>query len=231
MKERPILFKPEMVRAVLDGKKTQTRRVVKMPARGAFVLIEHADTWWPYQSDDGESELCNDGNEHPMNCPYGLPGDRLWVRETWRPIPTKGGRRKELGRDDVIYAADGLGGVQRRGIAGARWKWKPSIFMPRWASRIKLDVTGVRVERLQDISEEDAIVEGTRCWVCDGPVDGSSENDCSCFHTKKLAVDSFQVLWDSINGKRKDPKTGKRLPYAWDENPWVWCPSFKLVTP
>lgn len=90
--------------------------------------------------------------------------------------------------------------------------------MPRWASRITLEITGVKVERLQDLSPEDAIAEGTRCWICGGPVDGSSENDCACFHTKMEAIPSFRVLWNNING-----------PEAWDLNPWVFAISFRKL--
>ena len=103
MADRPILFSAPMVRAVLDGTKTQTRRAVALPrARDSFVLVEHVDGWWPYQSDDGETPLCNDGMEHPYSCPYGQPGDRLWVRETWRYADWT-----DDGYPWVRYAADG----------------------------------------------------------------------------------------------------------------------------
>lgn len=201
-KERPILFSAPMVRALLAGTKTQTRRKIAIPKRGAFVLRgddEHDDggPWWPYQSDDGESDVCDDGCEHRMDCPYGMPGDRLWVRENFAPTMLDGVYQ---------YAATG-------GLVGT--KWKPSIHMPRAACRILLEITAVRVERLQDISQADAQAEGTPCYVCGGALDGRSEADCHCFHHRATAAD-YRGLWEAINGDG-----------SWEANPWVWCVSFR----
>ena len=139
MKEHPMLFSGAMVRAILEGRKTQTRRVIQSRSRAhpEFVLVEQDGGWLPYLSDDGESNNC-DGMEYPMDCHYGQPGDRIWVRETWS---------SDDGRT-AHYRADGE-------THNAGLPWKPSIHMPRWACRLTLEVIGVRVERLNSISRED----------------------------------------------------------------------------
>lgn len=209
MKERPILFNTAMVRALLAGTKTQTRRLVKPPRnRPAFVLLDHGNGWWPYQSDDGESELCDDGMEHPYTCPYGKPGDRLWVREAFSGPhcmdatdecvavrPSKWGEGSR-----IWYWADG------NPTHGDWTRPRPSIHMPRWASRILLEVTAVRVERLQDISEADAMAEGVGAL----PIETR--------HATPKA--DFQFLWESINGAG-----------SWNANPFVWVVEFKRVRP
>lgn len=191
MKERPILFSGPMVRAILDGTKTQTRRVVKpqfaadaipveMPATdpaGGWVVPGHSGVWW-----------C-DAAANPddvRRCPYGQPGDRLWVREAWA-------RTRVFGAEMVVYRE----GDNRTDYGGP---WKPSIHMPRWASRITLEITSVRVERLQDISEADAIAEGVY-------TDPASP-----------AYDAYAQLWDEING-----------PGSWAANPWVWVLEFRRL--
>lgn len=212
MAERPILFSAQMVRALLTGTKTQTRRVVKPPRnRSAFVLLDHGNGWWPYQSDDGESELCDDGMEHPYTCPYGQPGDRLWVREAFSGPhcmdatdecvavrPSKWGEGSR-----IWYWADG------NPTHGDWTRPRPSIHMPRWASRILLEVTAIHVERLQDISAEDATAEG---------VDFAG-------HSPEILRDywpdeRFSMLWETINGDG-----------SWNSNPWVWVVEFKRVQP
>ena len=180
MKERPIMFNAAMVRAVLDGRKSQTRRVVKAPK-------------W---STPGYA-----GVDFP--CPYGAPGDRLWVRECFHAYSLKevGSPLGQL-TTNVVYRADPT--------SDEYWavKWRPSIYMPRWASRITLEVTGVRVERVQDIGELDAEREGT-------PNFNQSPSGVS--------VSDFIHLWDSINGKRNGGV------YSWDSNPWVWVVEFRGV--
>lgn len=163
MNERPILFSAPMVRAILDGRKTVTRRIVKPVGNDdAFVLLDHGKWFWPYRSDDGESSITADGNETPHSCPYGQPGDRLWVREAFSG-------------PHCMDASDGCKAVppSKWGDCSRIWYWadgnptegdwtrpRPSIHMPRWASRITLEIVSVRVERLQDISYEDALAEG-----------------------------------------------------------------------
>lgn len=197
MRERPILFNGPMVRAILDWRKTQTRRAVKLqrcdgvhtdgPATCVPRLLATSEWGWDFSTG---------GEIHgPMvRCPYGVPGDRLWVRETFNANWT----------DRVIYRADG-GSAVEAGYASEP-KWKPSIHMPRWASRITLEVTDVRVERIQDISEHDAIWEG-----CEPSVDASGVTP---------ARKHFAVLWDSINAKRG---------YGWGTNPWVWVVTFRKL--
>lgn len=179
MKERPILFSGEMVRAILDGRKTQTRRVVKPP---------------PPSNSGGTSEIFALAKQ----CPYGQPGDWLWVRETWAPAATEGYDKRDDGGLIWYRATD------ERVCMGP---WRPSIFMPRQVSRIMLEITDVRVERLQDITEEDAKAEGVAAWhdTANGTV----------------YRPEFEMLWDSINGKRG---------YGWDMNPWIWVIEFKKVS-
>ena len=181
MKERPILFSGQMVRAILDGRKKQTRRVVKNPEyMGCLTGDCPHDT-----RSECIAEITVFG---ATKCPYGIEMDRLWVRETFAA---------PWGRSGVFYRAD-----DKKEYDG---NWRPSIFMPRWASRITLEITEVRVERLQDISEEDAESEGTK-YPAGGPT--------SCYRM------GYSWLWESINGKG-----------SWDENPWVWCITFKRIKP
>lgn len=241
MKERPILFSGPMVRALLDGSKTQTRRVVHNPHRndGGWVVQDCGKGWWPYRSHDGESgcylDRQKDGDyysEAPLRCPYGQPGDRLWVRETWglhayadESDWLKGGCTALDLEDSVIaYRADW-------GTMQDSCHWRPSIHMPRAASRITLEVTGVRVERLEDISEADAIAEGIELqpepviaggwsgenrFTLKGMGTGACAGDVSW--TAPTAAELYQRLWESING-----------PGSWEANPWVWVIEFKRV--
>lgn len=234
--ERPILFYAPMVRAILAGTKTQTRRAVRtMRGDGGYVMLEHETGMWPYRSDDGDSSfhtVKRGGSEYldqtPHKCPYGQPGDRLWVRETWKPVCA--GTLQEVGkigtsgdmRYGFAYAADNAvtwndrvthvsvigGGVSGPAhISDKPAPWRPSIHMPRRASRITLEITGVRVERLQDISEADAIAEGVTFST---PVKPS--------RAEQMARDAYAQLWDQING------TG-----SWDANPMVWAIEFKRI--
>lgn len=207
IKERPILFSGAMVRALLDGSKTQTRREVKMPPSwDCFVCADWGGGWWPYRSDDGESPTY-DNNEIPLNCPYGQPGDRLWVRETWAPHPDfPACVRRPVYRADPECKYD----VPR---------WRPSIHMPRWASRILLEVVSVRVERLQDISLDDCRAEGI--GQCDGLGSKAEIIDLAIrMGTFKQDVLRFATLWEQINGAG-----------SWHANPWVWVVEFKRVAP
>jgi hypothetical protein len=173
VRERPILFSGAMVRAILDGSKTQTRRVVK---------------YRDYAEDDSQV--------HATECPYGQPGDRLWVRETWSVPP---GDEVEPGAR-LLYRADPADDAQWS--PAPLFRWRPSIHMPRWASRLSLDLTGVRVEPVQDISEADAIAEGRNLLVAHPGY--------------------FPDTWDAINAARG---------YGWDANPWVWVLEFAPPTP
>ena len=193
MKERPILFSAPMVQAILDGRKTQTRRVVKpQPTEfvgGPGVTLQDGSPAPLIPLDDSVEPY---GRE--IACPYGKPGDRLWVRETWHDASSSL-------HSCALYRADGI---------DLHWdKWTPSIHMPRWASRITLEITSVRVERLQEISEADAQAEG---WTRRPEVSTDPQ-----VH-KEAARDWFMGLWESING-----------PGSWDTNPWVWVIEFRRL--
>ncbi|HDR8950793.1 TPA: hypothetical protein QDA82_001069 [Burkholderia vietnamiensis] len=231
MKERPILFSGAMVRAILEGRKTQTRRIVK--PTGAHHIFQFRGREEARGTDEptGEWAWCRAErviSEH-IRCPYGKPGDRLWVREAFRftsdfdgDSPTSvGGRCLDAGYRTpwapVRYEVDG----EERD-----WRWvgtppghevtagraRASMHMPRWASRITLEITCVRAERLQAISWDDAIAEGIkdprRAAVRIDPIDGT--------------VAQFRQLWDSLNASRG---------HGWDANPWVWAIEFRRIEP
>jgi hypothetical protein len=221
MKEHPILFSGPMVRAILDGRKTQTRRVVNPQPK-----VVH--DFYP----DGTLEterLFRNGRR--IRCPYGVRGDRLWVRETC--YLTAGGDDGEpMCVPPVSYAADGPVNRERYPFV------RPSIHMPRWASRITLEVVDLAVQPLQTISDEDAIAEGVEqlfseaelakhpeCWCDPMPYKnylwhGLPGKRCTeQFSSKKTARESFASLWDSINADRA----------PWDSSPWVWAVTFRRV--
>jgi len=250
VRERPILFSAPMVRALLAGTKTQTRRVVKpqfaadaipveMPATdpaGGWVVPGHSGVWW-----------C-DAAANPddvRRCPYGKRGEKLWVKETWRigawdenegafaidycDGPDKTWRKTPEtpeGEDlfnrlwyqstDELWAK----GIKPDPEGNYHWqpgesplRWRPSIHMPRWASRITLEITSVRVERLQDISEADAIAEG--CTQNHNGYFWGGPHQTGGLKQMATALQAYQDLWESING-----------PGSWDANPWVWVLEF-----
>lgn len=226
MKERPILFSGPMVRAILEGRKTQTRRVAKLTTTGRVMAVGSHKNWHP---DDPNAVLA---------CPYGQPGDRLIVKEhVWmwcekRPNGvTKKGRPKfhyvPMRGAPMFYCADFAKkptGTIISPYTGNEWGWRKKLgrFMPRWASRITLEVTGVRVERLQDISEEDADAEGAL------NSSGLHDFDCAgkCFHADQRCdcgggsiAKAYKRLWESINGAG-----------SWAVNPWVWVVEFRRIT-
>lgn len=221
MRERPILFSAPMVLAILAGRKTQTRRLVKAPKFldnladvQAFSQNTHYPECWHLSVGcplAARGQPCPDdpilphGHIGSLNCPYGKPGDRLWVRETHHL--TNAG--------EVVYRADYPANAISRGMenipeAGAV-RWKPSIFMRRSESRLTLEVESVRVERLQDISEEDAKAEG---------VEGLTVQTGPETLVGRPWATEFRRLWDSINGDRAN----------WASNPWVWVVGFKRVS-
>jgi hypothetical protein len=204
IKERPILFSGPMVRAILEGQKTQTRRI----AKGERWIIAIQDT----APADSLGQV----------CPYGAPGERLWVRENFRAKSWSA----DGGWGEIEYQAGGA-----LLIDGAPWsfadaypekhpadRWRPARFMPRWASRLLLQIESVKVERLNDISEADAIAEGISPlsspagWWAGSERKGQVEG----FPTAK---DAYSDLWDKINGDRAN----------WASNPWVWVVEFKKV--
>ena len=220
IKEKPILFRAAMVRAILDGRKTQTRRLVKpQPVINGFsfnrasgdilcrcdylppsCLVQPPHYNHPFL--DGPERL----------CPYGQPGDRLWVKETWQAYDG-GSFKTPFGNARTFSNNPKLGDLIEfkadKDLTKCFISWRSPIHMPRWASRITLEVTEVRVERLQEITEEDAKAEGTEA--------------VSMFDMPRQAVWScrqdFAQMWDSHNP----------APFDWASNPWVWAVSFRRV--
>lgn len=218
MKERPILFSGEMVRAILDGRKTQTRRVVNpQPPQG---WDRH--NWYNAPQYGWTNEPEPALNWHVVKCRFGMPGDRLWVRETWKYGWTPSCGHGIFYRADEhfkCFNTDGYGHAYRTIVAKygndfRKEPWRSSIFMPCWASRIKLEVIGVRVERLNEISEEDAIAEG-----CRGEEWYRHPSFGIVTDAGTLPSEEYHELWDSINGKK----------HPWASNPWVWCVEFKPI--
>lgn len=211
MRERQILFCAPMVRAILEGRKSQTRRVVKLPKWAGANCIEVNERDMPLVVAEATGCLAE------MPCPYGKPGDRLWVREAWnwcyaaaKDASGKGAEDREL----IDYAADGHPSV-------FGFKWRPSIHMPRWASRILLEIVAVRVERLADISRDDAEAEGIGLRrVSENDYRWIDYTDKAGGHTFGDPRHSFWSLWKSINGEESH-----------DANPWVWVVEFKKVSP
>lgn len=214
MTERPIIFSGPMVRAILSGAKTQTRRVVKpQPLSGLGYMMGYARQYAIQVGEDWPDDA-----RDRVTCPYGVPGDRLWVRESWTRVPQSAYWHDSSvphcrdGEDWIIYRA----GWERSNPGVG---WHPSIHMPRWASRITLEVTDVRVERVQDISEADVIAEGITHH--DGLDVGHSgfrySTDSPVYATAKAA---YAALWDKINRKRG---------YGLDVNPWAWVVEFERL--
>jgi hypothetical protein len=233
MTDRPILFSGEMVRAILDGRKTQTRRVMKVqPWPNATVEV---GPYHPHRMDrNGESQpgpatfgaiwdhqdIVN-GGDAGLRCPYGKPGDQLWVRETWKPVPISAYRCSEgvqqtPNPQDTHEAAVYKAGWDR---SSGGVSWRPSIYMPRWASRITLRITDIRVERLQDISEDDARAEGVTP-ATEPPTAAALMTAVGRGAWFMPHRGAFANIWNKINA-----------PGAWDENPWVWAISFERVKP
>ncbi len=199
MKERPILFNTESVRAILDGSKVQTRRVVKPQPDdvGSNILVT-----LPSGMKARHGGFAMHPNAHSLvfgnmvkavYCPHGIVGDRLYVRETF--IPKASG---------TIYKAD-YDSCEAAGLSGLYGGWKPSLFMPKREYRILLEIVGERVERVRRISHEDALAEGI-------------ERTNSSIHS--IALERFQRIWDAINKKRG---------FGWDTNPYVWVYEFKVL--
>lgn len=227
MSARPILFSGAMVRALLEGRKTQTRRIMKpQPTPHDHSEFKKLGATWgdepPTYYDDGSGywccRFCGHGTrfdgKSDHRCPYGQPGDLLWVRETWARVGT-------LDPGYLVYRAtypnDLPAGIENvpADIREAGYRWRPSIHMPRAASRITLELTDVRVQRVQDISEADALAEGV---YSDPDVNGMLTADGNTYTGKQEGPQyAFHELFYGIN---------KRA--ARDENPWVWALTFKV---
>lgn len=202
MKEKPILFSGPMIRSLLAGTKTVTRRVVKPETYGGESGLQFEFPGW-----HGSLGAKRFADEY---CNFGKVGDRLWVRETWQQVyPVRNGQwhtasNVKEGFGKILYAAD----TDRDEPP----KWRPSIFMPRWASRITLEIVGVRCERLQEITEAEAQQEGLSPTML-------SVDEMLTNHAAYSTVASFRELWDGLNGKK----------FPWQSNPWVFVISFKRI--
>jgi hypothetical protein len=234
VKERPVLFSGSMVNAITDDHKSQTRRVVKIP--------KWADQSEPIEVNAAGMPECicrATGCLSEIACPYGVPGDRLWVRETWQAPEYRDWKISEIPFDNephIVYRADYLDDVHgpdgEKSPEGKYRTWRPAIHMPRRASRLTLEITDVRVERLQEISGDDAFAEGIQLPISEGgylvrvsgkfpPCDYHRRIDLTKGETlskDELAIAHYASLWDAINGAE-----------SWAENPVVWVVSFKKV--
>lgn len=200
MKERPILFNSEMIYAILEGRKTQTRRLVKpQPKGGGVVEYDKARKLLAHYY-RGAMQAWNEAKH--WVCPYGKPGDLLWARETWA----------DCGANTAAYKSGSA--VLVPGVA-----WRPSIHMPRWASRITLRVEDIRVERLRNIPHNDAIDEGIRYFETDDGEDGYYAIKQGGVPCSDCPVDVFKMLWNSINAAHG---------FGWEANPLVWTVTFSV---
>ncbi len=197
MTERPILFSAEMVKAILGGCKTQTRRVIKPREIERMEYKERAT--WTFNIE-----------RFVKHCPYGKVGDRLWVRESWRKGIAYSGLAVEYKADLARTYLDDYPDNSTDWFWLLDMPWQPSIFMPRWASRITLEVTGVKIEKLHHIGELSAKAEG---------IDPKTVVSVDRFESYDSYCAAYTELWDSINGKT----------YPWESDPWVWVIEFKRV--
>ena len=209
MSEKPILFSGKMVKAILAGRKTQTRRLVKPQPHPDFPInCIRCDWYSPIVIRSGEEtpgpEVFGFASEDEgWPCPYGAPGNRLWVRETFQFVHANSDGQRQTFASHVQFTQHDYRWIEYAATPKDNEpppKWKPSIFMPRWASRITLEITGIRVERLKDISNEDCFAEGLPA------------------ETTKGNRTWYGDLWEEINGKG-----------SWDANPWVWCLTFRKI--
>ncbi len=283
MRERPIIFSGEMVRAILDGRKTQTRRVVKPQAS-----LDGFSPKFIAQARVVPGGLVHEANGGrtgiPLPCPYGVPGDRLWVREAWRvlatgvevpPVPALTGAEIGYRAGGAEWLECPLAEIGYR-AGGAEWLecplafyerederedaaahcWRPSIHMPRWASRITLEITEVRVERLQEISADDAEAEGLARvgfsrllkvpLFAVSPEADPKRHYSSEGTTFDCARAAYRDLWDVTHAPRhirrraragkptdryesRHPARTEPSPFGWDANPWVWVLTFRRV--
>ena len=226
MKERPIIINTSLIPATLQGRKTQTRRVIKpQPTchcakpdwRGQIISwrgykYKGRQGWFCYICGNGLKPI-DEWSAHGILCPYGQVGDRLWVKETW--MLTTSAKDNEIIKDWFVVYKDGIKVVTEpdqswlfRDRDNCFDKWRSSRFMPRWASRITLEITGIRVERLKDIWIKDAIAEGC-----------SLDFDMKHFGNFQDPISKFQTLWDSLNAMRG---------YGWETNPFVWVLEFEV---
>lgn len=218
--ERPIIFSGWKVCAILEGRGTVTRRVIKKTPPQS-----RCDTCWNDAYDGGYHGGCNSQTERyhqllderasrpcwALPCLYGRPGDRLWVRETWAPA-----RNGDTGDTIAIFRSDWASNGKPEGPLHQGFRWKPSIHMPRWASRLLLEVVDVRAERLQEITDDDCFLEGIDGEHAEGHGYVALGPDGGYWRIKEVFAD----LWDSLNIKRG---------FSWESNPWVWRVEFRRL--
>lgn len=215
-KERPIIMDSDSVRAILDNRKSQTRRLVKPQPESIKVI-----------ADGKRLSINKDGflkYEKPLDTPYGIPGDRLWVRETWAfprfqdDLTPSGVNYTQA----IFYKPDVIRRLSGPGTDGPWWmppdrgKWRSPIHMPRWVSRLTLEIKNVRVERVQEISEDDARREGVDAWFPKSPELLRYVQEGGSYRN------GFHEQWDDLNAKRG---------YPWSSNPWVFVIEFRRIEP
>ena len=219
--EKPILFNTDMVRAILEGRKTCTRRVIKDVSELEFIgisstdgdIFDHAAFGYGNFNDIVNAKIVKS-----IKAPY-LPGDILWVRETWTKLyKVDANGFTQWDKEKIYYAADGDPDIELVDEDGflkedRRIKWKPSIHMPKSLARIFLEVTSVRAERLKDITEDGAKAEGA--------ISTAIENEDGTDYVGLYAIENFREIWNSTIKKEERHK------YGWKANPWVWVIEFK----
>jgi hypothetical protein len=228
--EKPILFSTPMVRAILDGKKTMTRRVIKPQSQYPPMQMAvgyHAGEWHEWRPADKADIVTGSRWGAQIKCPYGKPGDILWVRETWCDPTSDQSGYPILYKADMPmhWDANETEHGEEVTLRAEDYKWRSSMFMPKEVCRIKLKITDIRAERLRDITEKDAKAEGIRSYWAEPHEDTSPFVGAAkelgmdlCF----TRVEAFQQLWDFLNLKRG---------YGWNTNPWVWVVCFEKVAP
>lgn len=208
-KEKPILFSGPMVRAILQGSKSQTRRVINPQPTHFHKFGGHALVPCKSKPEGTPPPTCGD----EIECRYGYVGGRLWVRETWAHLADL--RTRDPGTAALasrcFYRADYPTGLNHDDNPAEDLKWRPSIFMPRNLSRLSLEITDVRVERLQEITGRDAFKEGCNARMADGQLAHAGDHP-------SYSISEFHQGWNKLNAKRG---------YSWESNPWVWVISFK----
>ena len=211
MKEYPILFSTGMVRAILDGRKTQTRRIMKYQPTEWDGMVSGPEMFTPLVIDRHGDEVPGNeifgvyGEDWHLKFPYGKLGDHLWVKEKWAHDDSDCDD-VHCGNIDHIWRYANEEKIVADSFAG-KAHWRSSRFMPRWASRITLEIFNVRVERVQDISESDAVAEGYAGY--------------EHLNGRTISAKTFYAkLWDDLNSKRG---------FGWDVNPWVWVIEFNRI--
>jgi len=218
MKSHPIIFSSDMIRAILEGRKTQTRRVIELKD------VDPECIWCRGNGHEYQEcgELSGYDYRYPCRCCmpnnlYGQPGDQLFVKETWAIIKNDDDENKVLYRADGVIGNAAYGGADFPGNRTYYGPWKSSLFMPRWASRITLEIVNVRVERIQEIKYFELESEGISLAQV---LEKRGISNITPHMAQSFMRDAYIRLWDSLNAKRG---------FGWDTNPWVWVIEFKRI--